>query len=280
MAKYKSQVDAITAVTVTAEAEVGYLEKASNSNLDSKTGNAGYNNYTKYWRDIAKLGLLKGTVSDPNFAGGSMWYWCAAFITWCFIQVFGVDLTKTLLKHIPFISCQTLADKAGGQLYSSPKVGDIVLFFNGSRFSHTGYVYKVEGGWFYTIEGNTNASKGVVPNGGGVNRKSYSISTYQKKGTKFFRPDYSLAVDKNAGSSNSSGKTTTKTTKVKVVTKSDPLNCRSKANGSSTVKGKFAKGTKLTLVEKTNNSWWKVKGKSTDGKTITGYCSTTYLKIV
>ena len=29
--------------------EVGYLEKASNSQLDSKTANAGYNNYTKYW---------------------------------------------------------------------------------------------------------------------------------------------------------------------------------------------------------------------------------------
>ena len=31
-----------------AMAEVGYLEKGSNSNLDSKTGNAGYKNYTKY----------------------------------------------------------------------------------------------------------------------------------------------------------------------------------------------------------------------------------------
>ena len=34
-------------VIAIAEAEVGYLEKNSNSNLDSKTGNAGYNNYTK-----------------------------------------------------------------------------------------------------------------------------------------------------------------------------------------------------------------------------------------
>ena len=29
-------------------AEVGYLEKRSNADLDSKTANAGSNNYTKY----------------------------------------------------------------------------------------------------------------------------------------------------------------------------------------------------------------------------------------
>ena len=32
--------------------EVGYLEKRSNYMLDNKTANAGYNNYTKYTRDI------------------------------------------------------------------------------------------------------------------------------------------------------------------------------------------------------------------------------------
>ena len=34
-----------------AEAEIGYHEKASNSNLDSKTANSGNKNYTKYARD-------------------------------------------------------------------------------------------------------------------------------------------------------------------------------------------------------------------------------------
>lgn len=33
-----------------AKDEVGYLEKASNNNLDSQTANAGNNNYTKYVR--------------------------------------------------------------------------------------------------------------------------------------------------------------------------------------------------------------------------------------
>ena len=39
-----------------AEAELGYHEKASNSNLDSKTANSGNNNYQKYGRDLYKAG--------------------------------------------------------------------------------------------------------------------------------------------------------------------------------------------------------------------------------
>ena len=38
-----------------ATAEVGYLEKKSNKNLDSKVENAGYNNYTQYGRFYAYL---------------------------------------------------------------------------------------------------------------------------------------------------------------------------------------------------------------------------------
>jgi len=54
-----------------AKEEVGYLEKASNYNLDSKTGNAGSANYTKYWRDI-----------QPSYQGEP---WCACFVTWCLV---------------------------------------------------------------------------------------------------------------------------------------------------------------------------------------------------
>ena len=37
-------------------AEVGYKEKASNSQLDNPTANAGSNNYTKYARDLRDAG--------------------------------------------------------------------------------------------------------------------------------------------------------------------------------------------------------------------------------
>ena len=43
-------ISAIERLIATAMAEEGYLEKASNSQLDSKTANAGSNNYTKYAR--------------------------------------------------------------------------------------------------------------------------------------------------------------------------------------------------------------------------------------
>ena len=43
-----------------AEAELGYHEKASNSNLDSKTANSGNNNYQKYGRDLYKAGYYNG----------------------------------------------------------------------------------------------------------------------------------------------------------------------------------------------------------------------------
>ena len=39
---------AIDKLIATAEAELGYLEKKSNKNLDDKTANAGSSNYTKY----------------------------------------------------------------------------------------------------------------------------------------------------------------------------------------------------------------------------------------
>lgn len=59
--------EAINAVLGTAEEEIRYLEKKSNSQLDSKTANAGSNNYTKYWRDI-----------KPDYQGQP---WCAAFVS-------------------------------------------------------------------------------------------------------------------------------------------------------------------------------------------------------
>ena len=111
------------------EEEIGYLEKKNNSKLDSKTGNAGSANYTKYWRDI-----------KPSYQGQP---WCAAFISWCFMKAFGLDNAKKLLKHWPYVYCPTL-----GVLFvknANPKVGDIVIFKHGGTFIHTGFVTKVAG---------------------------------------------------------------------------------------------------------------------------------------
>lgn len=165
---------AIDALIATAEAEVGYLEKKSNSQLDNKTANAGYNNYTKYWRDVY-----------PQYQAQA---WCAAFVSWCMMKTFGLETAKKLLKHWPYVYCPTLGNLF--TKYANPQRGDIVIFYRNGTFAHTGLVTKVDGDKFYTIEGNTSAGTSIVPNGGGVYAKSYYNSNLP--GTKFCRPDYSI----------------------------------------------------------------------------------------
>ena len=168
--------EAIQAVIGIAEEEIGYLEKRSNSQLDSKTANAGSNNYTKYWRD-----------TYPQYQGQP---WCADFVSWCFMKAFGLDNAKKLLKHWPYVYCPTLGSIF--TKYANPQVGDIVIFYRNGTFAHTGIVTKVSGDRFWTIEGNTSGASGIIENGGGVCAKSYYNS--QLPGTKFCRPDYSIVA--------------------------------------------------------------------------------------
>lgn len=60
------------ALLAIAAAEVGYHEKASNANLDSKTGNAGSANFTKYSRDLAAAGYYNGNKQGVA--------WCDVFV--------------------------------------------------------------------------------------------------------------------------------------------------------------------------------------------------------
>lgn len=171
--------------------EVGYLEKKSNAYLDDNTSNAGYNNYTKYWRDV-----------KPEWNGSA---WCACYISWVFMKAFGLETAKKLLKHWPYVYCPTL-----GSLftkYANPEVGDIVIFYRNGTFAHTGIVTKVDGDLFYTVEGNASSASGITPNGGAVVEKSYYNSNLP--GTKFCRPDYSIVASVN------SVETTTSTTVTK-----------------------------------------------------------------
>jgi hypothetical protein len=174
---------AIEKVISIAKGEVGYLEKVSNYNLDSFTGNAGYNNYTKYWRDIY-----------PDYQGQP---WCACFVTWIFVKAFGKDIAKKLLKHYPYVYCPTMQGLF--TLNANPKVGDIVIFKYGNQFTHTGLVISVDGDYFETIEGNTSSGNKIIANGGGVCQKGYYNSNLP--GTKFCTPNYSL-VDNNNSSNN------------------------------------------------------------------------------
>lgn len=176
--KETTEKDVINKVMSVARKEVGYLEKKSNSALDSKTANAGTANYTKYWRDI-----------KPEWQGQP---WCAVFVAWVLMKSFGLAMAKKLLKHWPYTYCPNMKDYFG--LNANPKVGDIVIFWRGGEFAHTGIVTKVQGDRFWTIEGNTSGASGIIPNGGGVCEKSYYNS--QLPGTKFCTLDWSLVGTK------------------------------------------------------------------------------------
>ena len=197
-----SKTDAINKLILIAKNEIGYLEKKSNSQLDSKAANAGSNNYTKYWRDI-----------KPSYQGQP---WCAAFVSWCFMKAFGQEKAKKLLKHWPYVYCPTL-----GNLFTrnaNPKIGDIVIFYHNRTFTHTGIVTAVIGDRFYTIEGNTSGASGIIANGGGVCAKSYLNS--QMPGTKFCTPDWSIVAE-TASNSSATTKPSTSTT-VKPTTTTTP----------------------------------------------------------
>jgi len=169
-------------------AEVGYLEKASNSQLDSKTANAGSKNYTKYSRDLAEVSYFNGRKQGAA--------WCSVFVAWAFYKAFGKAAALKLLCQ-PTVAANNAGAgcryarnyfKAKGQLYNTPKPGDQIFFGNASNVQHTGLVYKVDSSRVYTVEGNTSGASGVVANGGGVCLKSYPLTSASIYG--YGRPDY------------------------------------------------------------------------------------------
>lgn len=180
--------------------QLGYLEKKTNSDLDDKTANAGYGNYTKYGRDMDSLsGWYNGKKNG--------YPWCAQFVDWLFVMVYGRDLAAKMLNHGTLSAgCVYASDyyRSVGRFYTgNPQAGDQIFFGSKGNEYHTGIVEKVENGYVYTIEGNTSSAAGVIDNGGGVFRKSYSINNSAIGG--YGRPDYSLA--ENASSAATPAKT-------------------------------------------------------------------------
>ena len=238
--------NAIDKLIQIAKNEVGYLEKASNSQLDSKTANAGENNYTKYWRDV-----------KPSYQGQP---WCAAFVSWCMMKAFGLDTAKKLLKHWPYVYCPTMADLF--TLNSNPKVGDIVIFYRNGTFTHTGIVIKVSGDRFWTVEGNTSGGSTIIANGGGVCQKSYYNSNLP--GTKFCTPNYNLV--KNTTSVSDSDTVKKQNTRAYIAQIKKDTKCYTKSNKNSLSKlfPKLKKGAvvevmKYTETDSSGLKWYFIR---------------------
>lgn len=127
-----------------AEAEVGYHEKRSAANLDSKTGNSGSSNYTKYGKEMHEI-----QPRNMDYPAA----WCDCFVDWCMVKAFGVEKAREVLcgdfDDYTYNSV-ALYKKAGRWTHTAARGHQI--FFGGS--GHTGLVEKVVGGRVYTIEGN------------------------------------------------------------------------------------------------------------------------------
>lgn len=169
------------------ETAINYLEKATRGDLGDftdagKLRNAGDKNYTLYWKWFQEL-------------TGSDWQgqpYCAGAGSTMFASAFGLAKAKQLLCGKLHIYCPDVynAFKKVGRVFSTPQIGDIVLFWSDSlgRWSHFGIVTGMPSGQYVTWEANTSSGNDVViRNGGATCRKSYTLGARK---VCFCRPDY------------------------------------------------------------------------------------------
>lgn len=146
---------------------------------------------------------------------GSNVDWCAAFVSWLFNEVGGLDKLIVRSGGAGSIPRDSIATGLGGEWFEDecsdsstvPQAGDIIVFnpkVNGSYTpfpanyrdkyysSHVGYVYKVDDENVYTVEGNS---------GGMVKSKQYSRKYCGQAGVQgingYYRPDYNKFLDSN-----------------------------------------------------------------------------------
>lgn len=141
----------LTKVLNLARSEVGYIEKATNSDLYSKTANAGTNNYTKYAYDLDLIGYYNGKKNG--------YAWCCTFIDWLFYRTGGMKEAKAVTYattgYGASVKWQWTHYKQAGRVTNTPQVGALVIF---KDFSHIGIVESVFASTYTTIEGNTNGT--------------------------------------------------------------------------------------------------------------------------
>ena len=162
-----------------ARAELGYHEKNSDANLDSKTApNDGNGNHTKYACDLRKAGYYNGDKCG--------YAWCDVFVDWLFWKLCGENAVKAQAMEYQTgllgAGCTYSAQyykQAGRYFASDPQPGDQIFFGRNGVFEHTGIVEAVAGGTITTIEGNSNNQ---------VERRTYNVGSGYILG--YGRPNY------------------------------------------------------------------------------------------
>lgn len=157
-----------------AKSYVGYMEKASDDDLDDFNSNVGSNNFTKFARDFF-----------PEFQGMA---WCCMFIYSCFAYAYGEDTAIKMLGDIKTARCQELWDAMAKQGLSRDDIskaekGDLIFFHKNNFICHIGIVVNVDDDSIETIEGNTILKNNeVIESGDGVYQKKYDITNEKIKG--------------------------------------------------------------------------------------------------
>lgn len=226
-----------------------YLEKRTNAYLDDFQKNAGYNNYTKFARDVNSWGQ-PGCQAQP---------WCAEYQFWKLVKVLGI--TKALkIMGGGFYNCQSITRhaKANGTWHSTPKDGALIIFRNGS---HIGDVQSFDFSKVYTNEGNTSSAAGVVANGGAVRNKSYSINDSAIDGYVWIDWDGEKATEEEWKPIGTATSTV------------DDLYIRETPNGY--VLGQINKGNRVEINGGKSGMWTKVKVAGVG----IGWVATKYLQV-
>lgn len=226
-----------------------YLEKRTNAYLDDFQKNAGYNNYTKFARDVNSWGQ-PGCQAQP---------WCAEYQFWKLAKVLGI--TKALqIMGGGFYNCVSITNwaKKNGTWHSTPKDGALVIFRDGS---HIGSVRSYSNTYIYTNEGNTSSAAGVIANGGSCRNKRY------------LRND--PVIDGYIWITWGDEKTSTETWKATGTATStvDDLYVRETPNGY--VLGQINKGNRVEINGEKSGMWTKVKVAGIG----IGWAATKYLQI-
>ena len=226
-----------------------YLEKRTNAYLDDFQKNAGYNNYTKFARDVNSWGQ-PGCQAQP---------WCAEYQFWKLAKVLGI--TKALqIMGGGFYNCKSVTNhaKSNGTWHSTPKDGALVIFRDGS---HIGSVRSYSNTYIYTNEGNTSSAAGVIANGGSCRNKRYLRSDPAIDGYVWI----DWGEEKTVAETWKASGTATSTV--------DDLYIRETPNGY--VLGQINKGNRVEINGEKSGMWTKVKVAGIG----IGWAATKYLQV-
>lgn len=226
-----------------------YLEKRTNAYLDDFQKNAGYNNYTKFARDVDNWGQ-PGCQGQP---------WCAEFQFWKLVKILGI--TKALqIMGGGFYNCQSITQwaKKKGTWHSTPKNGALIIFRDGS---HIGSVRSYSNTYIYTNEGNTSSAAGVIANGGSCRNKRYLRSDPAIDGYVWI----DWGEEKTVAETWKATGTATSTV--------DDLYIRETPNGY--VLGQINKGNRVEINGEKSGMWTKVKVAGIG----IGWAATKYLQV-